>query len=144
MKPNQFIHELDRRAIEEAIQAAELKTSGELRVVISRKTIADPVAAAREEFARQGMQQTRERNGVLLFIAPASQGFAIIGDEGIHAKCGDRFWREVAAAMEKEFRDGRHTAALLEGIARAGGLLAGYFPRRPDDANELPNTVLEH
>lgn len=144
MKPNQFIAELDAAAIETAIQQAELTTSGEIRVVVSRRSVEDPVAAARGEFTRQGMHQTRHRNAVLLFIAPASQGFAIIGDEGVHAKCGDAFWTEVAAAMQENFRGGRYTAALLEGISRAGSLLATHFPRAADDANELPDSVLGH
>lgn len=144
MKPKQFIAELDRQAVESAIQQAELKTSGEIRVVISRRKVDDPVAAAREEFARQGMQKTRQRNAVLLFIAPASQDFAIIGDEGVHAKCGDSFWSDLATNMQQNFRDGHHTAALLDGIERCGTLLAAYFPRETGDANELPDHVIEH
>jgi uncharacterized membrane protein len=144
MKPAAFIAKLDRPAIEAAIQQAELKTSGEIRVVISGKAVDDPVSAARSEFERQGMTKTRQRNAVLLFIAPVSQGFAIIGDEGVHAKCGDAFWSEVAAAMQKDFRDGNHTAALLEGIERSATLLAAHFPREAGDANELPDRVIEH
>ena len=143
MKPGHFIAKLDRQRIETAIAQAELQTSGELRVVIHRKPVADAVAAARHEFVRLGMTKTRQRNAVLLFVAPASQAFAIIGDEGVHAKCGDPFWTEVAAAMQKNFRDGDHTAALLEGIGRAGALLAAHFPREPGDANELPDRVIE-
>jgi uncharacterized membrane protein len=144
MKTDQFISQLDRQAIEAAIQQAELQTSGEIRIAISGRSVDDPVAAARGEFERQGMQKTRQRNAVLLFIAPVSQGFALIGDEGVHAKCGDSFWTDVAAAMQKHFRDGDHTAALLEGIARCGTLLATHFPRQPDDRNELPDQVVEH
>ena len=144
MKPRDFIHALDAKAIEAAIQQAEQKTSGEIRVVVSRKSVDDPVATARAEFVRQGMTRTRQRNAVLLFIAPASQGFALIGDEGVHARCGDAFWTEVAATMQKNFRDGRYTAALLEGIARSGSLLAEHFPRADGDINELSDRVIEH
>jgi uncharacterized membrane protein len=143
MKPTEFISALDARAIEAAIQQAELKTSGEIRVVVSRKAVADPVTAAREEFQRQGMTKTRRRNAVLLFIAPASQGFAIIGDQGVHAKCGEAFWTEVAAVMQKNFKDGHHTGALLEGIVRSGELLAAHFPPEAGDTNELPDSVIE-
>jgi uncharacterized membrane protein len=143
MKPKEFLSGLDASAVEAAIQQAELKTSGEIRVVVARKAVDDAVAAARKEFERQGMTKTRRRNAVLLFIAPASQAFAIIGDEGIHEKCGDSFWTDVAGVMEKRFRDGRHTAALLEGIARSGALLAAHFPPEAGDVNELPDKVIE-
>jgi uncharacterized membrane protein len=143
MKTKDFIKGLDAALIEQAIQEAERKTSGEIRVVVSQQPVDDPVSAARAEFARQGMTKTKRRNAVLLFIAPASQGFAIIGDEGVHARCGDAFWSEVAAAMQKDFRDGRHTHALLEGITRSGALLAAHFPPEAGDTNELPNTVIQ-
>lgn len=143
MKTDEFIKGLDAPVIERAIQEAELKTSGEIRVVVSHKPVDDPVATARGEFERQGMTRTRRRNAVLLFIAPASQGFAIIGDEGIHAKCGDTFWSEVAAAMQKDFRDGQHTHALVEGIRRCGALLAQHFPPEAGDVNELPDGVIQ-
>ena len=143
MQPKHFIARLDRAAIESAIQKAEHQTSGEIRIVIHRAPAADAVAAARAEFVRLGMTKTRHRNAVLLFVAPASQSFALISDEGVHAKCGDAFWSEVAAAMQKDFRDGNHTGAILEGIQRAGALLAEHFPPEPGAANELPDQVIE-
>jgi uncharacterized membrane protein len=143
MKPKHFIARLDRQQIEQAIQRAERLTSGEIRVVIHRQPADDAVVVARAEFVRLGMPKTRHRNAVLLFVAPTSQSFAIIGDEGVHAKCGDAFWSEVAAAMQKNFRDGHHTAAIIEGINRAGVLLAEHFPPEPGAANELPNQVIE-
>jgi len=135
--------QLDSKRIEDAIAAAELKTSGELRVVIHREAVADPVAAAREEFARLEMFRTRERNAVLILVAPASRSFAIFGDEAVHAKCGQSFWDEVAAAMTGYFREGKFTDGLVHAIERAGTLLAKHFPRRPDDKNELPDNVVD-
>ena len=143
MKTRHFIKQLDRKSIEAAIRDAEDGTSGEICVLISHQPVENAVAAAQAEFTRLGMQKTRHRNAVLLFIAPASRAFAIIGDRGVHAKCGDTFWGEVASVMQKYFRDGDYTAALLKGINRASSLLAEHFPPQPDDADELPNQVIE-
>jgi uncharacterized membrane protein len=143
MKTELFIQQLDHARIEAAIAAAEAKTSGEIRVAVHRRKIDDTVAFAQAEFLRLGMQKTRERNAVLLFVAPLSQAFAIIGDEGVHQKCGAAFWDELAAAMQANFRAGDYTGALLQGIARAGALLAEHFPRQPDDTDELPDQVVE-
>lgn len=133
--------EIDFDRVQTAVSAAELRTSGELRVVVSRSAAPDPVANARREFDRLGMAGTDARNGVLIFLAPRSRTFAIIGDEAIHAHCGESFWREVASAMETEFRRGDFTAGLVLGLERAGALLATHFPRRPADQNELPDRV---
>lgn len=143
MKTDHFIQQLDHPRIEAAIAAAEAKTSGEIRVVVHRRKIDDAVPFAQAEFLRLGMDKTRERNAVLLFVAPASQAFAIIGDAGVHQKCGQAFWSELAAALQAGFRRADYTGALVEGIERAGALLAEHFPRRPDDTNELPDQVIE-
>ena len=142
MKKSDFIKRLDHPALEAAIAHAEALTSGEIRVAVMPGPAPAPVAAAQAAFTRLGMEKTRERNGVLLFVAPASRTFAVIGDEAVHAKCGQAFWDELAAAMTGAFQRGEFTAGLLAGIDRAGALLAEHFPRRPDDTNELPNRVV--
>ena len=124
-----------------AITAAESRTSGEIRVFISTHKTEEPVHAAEEEFMRMNMTRTAERNGVLIFLAPASHTFAVIGDKGVHEKCGPPFWENLAAAMREQFKAGHFTEGLILGIDRAGALLAEHFPRRPDDRNELPNRV---
>lgn len=134
---------IDHPRIIAAIGEAERRSSGEVRVLIARQKTADPLAAARAHFERLGMTQTRARNGVLILLAPASRNFAIVGDTAIHEKCGDPFWRLVAAAMELHFKRGEFTEGLLHGIERAGALLAEHFPPDPNDRNELPDTVEE-
>lgn len=134
---------IDDDRVVAAIAAAERRTAGEIRVLLARRPAPDPVAAAKAHFERLGMTRTAARNGVLLFLAPRSRTFAVIGDLAIYEKCGDAFWAELAAAMGEHFRRGDFTAGLVHGIERAGDLLAAHFPRAPDDRNELPDTVEE-
>jgi uncharacterized membrane protein len=136
----EFLIHLDDDRIVEAIREAELRTSGEIRVYIAKEKAPEPMPAAIEQFERMGMTQTRERNGVLIFVAPKSQTFAIIGDEGVHRHCGQEFWNEVSEAMRARFRDDP-TAAITFAIARAGEHLSRHFPRQPNDQNELPDAV---
>jgi len=143
MKHRRFVSRLDHERIHAAIRAAESKSSGEIRVMVSHKPAPDPVATAQQAFLRLGMQATKHRNGVLIFVAPHSRTFAVIGDEAVHAKCGDAFWRELAEAMTGHFKREDFTAGLLHGINRAGELLAAHFPHEPDDRNELPDDVVE-
>lgn len=134
---------IDHARVTAAIAAAELLTSGEIRVLIAREKAPDAVASAKKHFERLGMTNTAARNGVLIFLAPASHTFAVIGDTGIHEKCGDAFWRLLAATMEASFKRGEFTAGLVEGIEHAGKLLAENFPRSANDRNELPNKIEE-
>ena len=135
--------DIDHPRIVAAIGAAERRTSGEIRVVVSRGKTTEPIVAAQEQFERLGMTRTAARNGVLIFLAPRSRTFAVIGDTAVHEKCGAAFWTDLAAAMTGYFKRGEFTEGIVHGIERAGALLAAHFPPRPDDRNELPNDVTE-
>jgi uncharacterized membrane protein len=139
-----FLEQLDAQRIERAIGDAEQLTSGEIRVVFQPSDVDDVTSLAADEFTRLGMRATRERNAVLILVAPDAREFAVYGDEGVHARCGAAFWQEVAAAMQEHFRAGRHTDGVVEGVARVGRLLAREFPRREDDRDELANDVVQH
>jgi uncharacterized membrane protein len=137
-----FIKQLDHPAIEAAIARAESLTSGEIRIAIIHEPTGNPLAKAQETFMQLGMTKTRNRNAVLILVAPSSQTFAVIGDVGVHEKCGGLFWQELTTTMSGFFRQGDFTAGLQQGIQRAGSLLAAHFPRQPDDQNELPDQVI--
>lgn len=141
MKAQEFLNQIQHADIVAAIRQAEGKTSGEIRVLISHKKLADPVAAAQRAFPRMGMTKTKEKNGVLIFVAPRSRNFAIIGDQGVHTRCGDAFWLEVRDEMTAHFRKAEFTQAILHGVRKAGDLLAQHFPGKPNDRNELSNEV---
>ena len=125
-----FSKHLDHDGIVAALRDTEHKTSGRIRVSISPKHVEDPVAAAQAEFIRLGMNQSPEKNGVLIFVAPRAHKFAVIGDEAVHAKCGDEFWRQLADAMSGYFRKSEFTPGIIHGVQKAGELLAEHVPKR--------------
>ena len=142
MNHKEFINQLDEAKIVAAIASAENQTSGEIRVYVTHHKITDALARARLRFTKLGMEKTRQRNAVLIYLAPRSRQFAIVGDSGVHEKCGDNFWREVSATMEQRLREGQFTEAVLAAVEKVGALLAAQFPRRPEDTNELPDGIV--
>lgn len=144
MRTKDFLSRLDHDRIVAAIKEAEAKSSGEIRVYVQRGELdGDALVEAQAKFKRFGMEKTRERNGVLIFVAPRARKFAVIGDEGIHAKCGVEFWDRVVEAMRAHFLNSNFTDALVEAIKTAGQLLAQHFPRQGGDRNELSDQVVE-
>ncbi|CAN5832002.1 TPM domain-containing protein [soil metagenome] len=137
-----FLFRLRHKRVVQAIVEAESRTSGEIRVVVTHLKCPDPMLTAREHFEKLGMTQTRHRNGVLIFMAPRTRNFAVIGDEGVHEKCGEHFWLAVAAHMSAELREGRFTEALVHAVEESGELLARHFPPDTENRNELPDRVI--
>jgi uncharacterized membrane protein len=140
MKTSDFIKHLDEPRIIEEIKKAEAGTSGEIRVFVSTREIDDPVAQAKRHFEDLGMTKTRHRNGVLIYLAPRSRKFAILGDKGIHEK-SEQSWEDIVAAVVPLLREDRFTEAICRAIHETGALLARHFPAEPGDRNELPNTI---
>jgi uncharacterized membrane protein len=145
VKARGFTGAVDRERVVAAIRAAESRSTGEVRVHVTSQAVDDVHAAAVATFEKLGMTATRERNGVLLFIAPLSRKFAVIGDTGIHTRCGPAFWSELAGAVAEDFRAERFTEGIVKGLTRAADILAQHFPRSADrpDTNELPDEVSE-
>jgi uncharacterized membrane protein len=144
MRTHKFLRELEHDRIVKAIKDAEAKTSGQIRVFLQRgKFEEDALVRAQRKFLQMGMEKTRERNAVLIFIAPRAQKFAVIGDEGVHKKCGEKFWTDLVARMREHFLREDFTQALVEAITATGELLASHFPKTGATTNELPDEIVE-
>ena len=142
MKPHELIEKLDDARIVEAIATAERTTSGEIRVCVSHRRRDDALDAARRRFHKLGMERTRQRNAVLIFFVPRTRQFAVWGDLGVHARCGDDFWRGIVGEMIPLLKEGRFTEAVVLAVGKVGEVLARHFPPEPEDRNELPNWVV--
>jgi uncharacterized membrane protein len=144
MRTHSFLRQVEHDRIVQAIKKAEAKTSGQIRVFLQRgKFEEDALERAQKKFLQLGMEKTAERNGVLILVAPRMQKFAVVGDEGVHEKCGEEFWQALVARMRQHFLREDFTEALLEAIHATGALLAKYFPRTGPATNELPDEVVE-
>jgi uncharacterized membrane protein len=124
-----------------AIRAAEKSTSGEVKVHIELKCPDDVLERATEVFNTLEMQQTRERNGVLIYIALDDHKFAIIGDSGIHTVVPAGFWQSVKDLMRSHFIQGNFTEGICAGVQQVGEQLKAHFPYHNDDENELPDDI---
>ena len=133
---------VDAEAVRRAIEEAESRTSGEIRVSVSTFFFGNVRRTAEAAFVRLGMNRTAERNGILIFVVPSRRAFVVLGDEGIHAKVGQEFWETVAAAISRRFKAGDFTGGLVHGITEVGAQLAEHFPfQGARDRNELPDEV---
>ena len=88
-----------------------------------------------------GMHRTAGRHGVLIYVAISHRKLAVVGDQGIHVRVGETYWRGLVADVLAHFRDQRPRDGLLHAVAELGAALHQHFPRDPDDRNELSDEV---
>jgi uncharacterized membrane protein len=136
-----FFSEKEKQVVVEAIKMAESKTSGEIRVHIENFCFGNEIKRAQKVFTNLKMHLTKERNGVLIYIAVGHKKIAIIGDEGIHKQLGTEYWEVLVKNLIKQFRNNKKGEGLAESIIECGLQLGKFFPRRDDDINELSNQI---
>ncbi|VAW24091.1 FIG014338: Hypothetical protein [hydrothermal vent metagenome] len=141
MSVSKLFSKAQKLQITEAIKAAELNTSGEIRVHIEKKCKADALDRAAYIFEKLGMHKTELRNGVLFYLALDDHKFAILGDVGINSKVPENFWDEVKELALSYFREGDYSEGLEKSILKAGEQLKTHFPYQKDDVNELDDEI---
>jgi len=128
MHMRHFLKRIEHEHLHEAIQQAEKGTSGTIVVFISGQPAPDALAVAQEEFRRRGLETATRKNSLLIFLAPKSQTFAVIGGTALHEKVGQAWWDALAALLSQHFRAGDYLGGLTAAIHRAGLALRHHFP----------------
>ena len=141
MNVHKYFTEENKLQIANAIRAAELNTSGEVRVHIEKHCKGDVLDQAAYIFEKLGMHKTELRNGVLFYLAVEDHKFAILGDAGINQKVPADFWEKTKELVLSKFKDGAVADGLASGIIMAGEKLKEYFPYQKGDVNELSNDI---
>src|SRR5436190_20631418 len=143
-KQKKFFSEEEETKIINAIRQAEQQTSGEVRLYIeSRCRFVDPLDRAAEIFWGLQMDQTKDRNGVLVYVAMKDHQFAVLADQGIHEKVGQVFWNREVEVMKKHFMNANPADAIEAVVTDVGQALKAHFPYdRTNDKNELPDDMV--
>lgn len=140
-----FFTDDDFLRISEAIKENEKTTAGEIRVAIKDDIPffgkSDIRKLAEQEFFRLGMNNTRDKTGILIYVNLLLRQFYILADSGINKKVEQQTWDNIRNEIQNEFKLGHYTEGLIYGINEVGRILSSHFPIKPDDVNELTNKV---
>ena len=141
-KVEEFLSAKDEGEVVEAIRMAEKATSGEIRVHIEKSHgEMDIFERAIEVFHLLKMDNTKQENGVLIYVAVENRDFVIYGDKGINEVVANDFWESTKDAIVAQFKTGNYKQGLIDGILKAGEQLNKHFPWSEDNTNELSNTI---
>ncbi|WP_339632199.1 TPM domain-containing protein [Bizionia echini] len=140
-KTEDFLTANEEQAIIAAIREAEKNTSGEIRVHLEKTSKIDVFDRAMEVFHFLKMDNTKQQNGVLIYVAVEDRNFVIFGDKGINDVVSNDFWDTTRNAIQAQFKQGNFKQGLVDGILMAGKALEQHFPWQHTDINELPDTI---
>ena len=141
-RKKRFFNLEEEKQIMASIRLAERASSGEVRLFVESHCKKPVPERTVQVFKRLKMQNTRERNGVLVYIAMDDHKFSIFGDEGIHHKLGFSFWHTEAATLKSYFARDEIVNGICQVISDIGEKLKTQFPHPPDDKNELLDDIV--
>lgn len=131
----------EEQEIVDAILEAEKNTSGEIRVHLEASTQIDHFSRAQQVFHFLKMDNTKDENGVLLYVAVDDRKFVIYGDRGIDKAVPKGFWESTKDVIAQHFKQGEFKKGIVEGILKAGKELQEHFPWDHGDINELSDAI---
>ena len=133
--------------IAESIAAVEKHTIGEVRVSIQKtRPFKDRrlnvYEMAVKNFYDLGMDKTKAKTGVLIYLLLSDKKFQIIGDEGINKKVSKEFWDVLAMKTAEHFKQSKFVEGICHAIDEVGTVLKKEFPMQKGDTNELSDEVV--
>jgi uncharacterized membrane protein len=140
-KVEEFLTQKEEQEIISAIKIAEKNTSGEIRVHIEPTSEKDHYKRALEVFQLLKMNNTKDANAVLIYVAVNDKKFVIYGDKGIDEVVPKDFWNTTKDVIQEHFKLGDFKQGIVDGILKAGEELKSHFPWQTDDENELSNDI---
>ncbi len=143
-KPRDLFTREELEKIKMAVGKAESVTSGEIRVkIISRcRQGFKPKDEALCQVYEKGLDKTKDKTGVLIFIVLKHRAIEILADKGINDKVSPKSWDKIAEGISRAFNKKDFCNGLCGAVEKAGEHLKTHFPIQPDDTNELPNDVI--
>lgn len=97
---------------------------------------------AQAAFLEEQVFLTRERTGILIFLARFERRVVVLGDSGIHAKVSPGEWDAITDGIVFGLKRGRAAEALCQALEQCGALLERHGLARPrDDRNELADDL---
>lgn len=140
-KVEDFLSPEQEQQVIAAIRTAEKSTSGEIRVHLEKHADKAILKRAAELFHWLKMDNTIQRNGVLIYVAVEDRNFAIYGDKGINEVVDEAFWNTTKNAIQQKFKENKFTEGLIDGVLLAGQQLQKYFPWKHGNSNELSDEI---
>lgn len=131
-------------AIAAEITASEKRHRGEIAFVVEAELSTGELwrglgsrARALEVFSIQGVWNTEENNGVLIYVLLADRKVEIVADRGIDRHVGAEGWRAICDLIDRDFHERRFEEGAIAGVRAVSALLERHYPEQGEGRNQV-------
>lgn len=142
-----------REIFELAALVAVLKFGGMLLIQMWKPLkyflIPGPIKTARvheravRAFRIGAERRTHGSTGVLIYLSMREHRAEILADEAIASKVAPEMWGDAMLALLAEVKEGRFAEGMIAAVEQVGAVLTEHFPAGSENANELPDRLIE-
>lgn len=112
---------------------------------LTKKEIAEQVQeTAYTAFKIHGLDKTKKRNGLLIFISLFEKRVTLIADTGISQHVPQSEWKKITDKLAQNIKNGKLVSGICEAIEACGKILSQHFPKERGDKDELQNIIVEN
>lgn len=134
--------------IESAITTFEKKHRGEIRFIVEGNLPLTAISQSPRQracwlFATNGVWDTQDSTGILIYVLLADRQMEIMADRGISKSVLQSTWENICTNMENHYSRGEWELGSIGAINEISELLSEYFPANATNPNELPNNVIK-
>jgi uncharacterized membrane protein len=92
-------------------------------------------------FSSQGIWDTENNNGVLIYLLLSERAIEVISDRGLSQRVGADVWQALVTRLADKCGQGDVEDGLRQAVSEVSQLLALHFPLRDGEphVNELPD-----
>lgn len=100
------------------------------RLMLLKKEINEEVyQRALQAYHEHGVANTKDRDGIMIYISLLERRALIMSDIGISAKVDNSEWQSMLGDALKKIKQGELAQALMDLVRASGDKLAQHFPR---------------
>ncbi len=110
--------------------------------VLSREMGDEVEEGAITSFFTHGLNNTKAKTGILIYVSVYEKRVRILADAGINAKVDPGTWDAAVAKLGQGIHDGKQAEAICDAVRSCGELVSEKFPIRHDNTDELPNLIV--
>lgn len=106
-------------AIIEALDQASIQTPVEIQVLLSRNVLDfNPLKKCQLWFSKLRIGENSTHGGILIYVNTRLKKIALFGDEKIHKKLGQSFWKQSLRTLQAELRSTHYENAIAIAISK--------------------------
>lgn len=132
----------DKKFLVTLIKSTEESTSCEIKIHINDSCKGAALDKAIELIAKLGLDKTKNRTGIILYLSVKDKKFAIAGDVGIHQTLPNHSWHDLKDEAISFFKDEKYAEGLAHCLRKLSMIVTSTFPaNKIDNVNEISDDI---